>query len=353
MAPHAALSQSSYIRFCNKGDEDFVYRSMHVTLKSVFRDEVTIASGACGPREVYFPTAYAFFHRNRAGDEYNLVYGKVGTQIEAPEHLQFESACFNPNNPNRESVSRGIAEEYWLGDECSANERRAKISFVIQTIRGSGSMTYNVAKRTSLPIVPWIEGSSLNEENNKSASANPESLDLAAELFGTLLSSAELPPTLQSFDYVRFSDLPGDISLSRGTNPNVSAMIGGRNYGVSDFIRLARNSVYRQFAYATEVRFKDLHFSPLLLRTDEGGHVLVYPDIRKSRLIIAEIEPGMLEFLSIYPGDNPAMSDFASSSFFVDRGFPYRCNCNLERYVRELGGGLIAVWVTNLYEISG
>lgn len=343
-----AVAQASWMKFCNIGEGDMVYRKIVLGRTSASRSEVVMRPGACGPNETGFPAAYAFFSRDKNGLERNVVYQNPATRIEAPENLDIEQACFNPRNRAREVVTRGFANEFWLGDKCRPGQRMARITFVVLGIRGAGTMTYNLAKPDFLPASIWFDGGAQKSETRKSDVPNG-ALDPAEILLRPFLVSEILPAELRSLDNIAISDLPRHMTLSPSSNEVVSVMIDGHPYGLVDLVHLARKTIVRDIKEAGGRGFHHIFNRPLLLRTDDGGHAVIYADMRRKTLIAGAVGAGALEsHIAEYGESNPLLKEFFASSFFTDPELSFRFNGMPREFVQWKHGGMNGVYVTQL-----
>ena len=280
-------ASASGLRFCNVGEKQVSYRKIALSPKSFGRYPArTIQPGGCGPFVRGFPTTFAFFHKDDAGREYNLVFEASGSRnLQRDHRLKIPVACFDPDRKDIEFVPRAYGETAWLTTNCPDGQLAARTTMTVSGIRGSGQISFNLSVPEILPLSVWYSGKTIAAPVAKSASIGPA--NPASILFKELDRTRKI-----TIDRIPIDAVGSPMTYSEASSRDLLVTIDGTHYDANALLEVYAKVVQLGIRDAITRRLNHIHMSPVFILTDNGGHVLIYPDLRKSQVILGTLPPG-------------------------------------------------------------
>lgn len=324
------------VRFCNAGETAISYRRVSLSTKSFGRyPSKTIGKDSCGPIIKGFPTVFAFFYKNNKKQEFNLVFDRPrGRNTVESKKGKIPIVCFNPLSEVVQRVPRAYGETAWLTSDCPIGEIAARTSITIYGIRGTGVMEYHVAVPKILPSTVWFDGRPVSATRPKANLPPPE--DPGVNLFSSFSGTSIL------FDQLDLDSVSFPMKYSKESELDLLASIDGVYYNVEDLLKFYEKLIRYNIADATERRLSTIFLRPRFIQNDAGGHVVIYPDLRRSELIIGSLPPGALFVGEGDPNLAPILRELANSSFFVSSDAYLGYSHSLDDYMEEVGAGVPA-----------
>ena len=226
-------ASASGLRFCNVGEKPVSYRKIALSPKSFGRYPArTIQPGGCGPFVRGFPTTFAFFHKDDAGREYNLVFEASGSRnLQRDHRLKIPVACFDPDRKDIEFVPRAYGETAWLTTNCPDGQLAARTTMTVSGIRGSGQISFNLSVPEILPLSVWYSGKTIAAPVAKSSSIGP--VNPASILFKELDRTRNI-----TIDQIPIDAVGSPMTCSEASSRDVLVTIDGTHYDANALLEV-------------------------------------------------------------------------------------------------------------------
>ena len=155
----------------------------------------------------------------------------------------------------------------------------------VSGIRGSGQISFNLSVPEILPLSVWYSGKTIAAPVAKSASIGPA--NPASILFKELDRTRKI-----TIDRIPIDAVGSPMTYSEASSRDLLVTIDGTHYDANALLEVYAKVVQLGIRDAITRRLNHIHMSPVFILTDNGGHVLIYPDLRKSQVILGTLPPG-------------------------------------------------------------